>query len=302
MAIEVRVSRGYAWRMIIIAVVSLVFGLWGVYDYVIAIPRDQQLADRLDLLRVSKDALETEQAHGQLTPKAKLAREAVLAELNEVLRQELAEFGTQDPIIDPEDFREAVAGFREQLQTSNELPWIGLLATIGEGLVAERGLVLTEEDYPWAHAAYTQSQTAIKDLGDITAPGKYDRVTQWAFISCLPFVPYFVWMFLAAKRRVYRLDDDDTLHTPQGAWARGDIADIDMRRWMAKSIAWVVSRDGARIKLDDYKFRDLHLIIGSIASRLHPDDWTSEAKPIDGKAAAATGANEGAATASTDAG
>ena len=143
MAIEARVSRGYAWRMIIIAVVSLVFGLWGVYDYVIAIPRDQQLADRLDLLRVSKDALETEQGQGQMTPKAKLAYEAVQAELNEVLRRELADVGNQVPINDLEGFGEAVAGFREQLKTSGELPWIGLLATIGEGLEADRGLVLT---------------------------------------------------------------------------------------------------------------------------------------------------------------
>ena len=95
MAIEARVSRGYAWRMIIIAVVSLVFGLWGVYDYVIAIPRDQQLADRLQLLRVSNDALETEQTRGELTPEAKLAYEAILAELNTVLRHELAESGNE---------------------------------------------------------------------------------------------------------------------------------------------------------------------------------------------------------------
>ena len=70
MAIEVRVSRGYAWRMIIIAVASLIFGLWGVYDYVVAIPRDQQLADRLDLLRVSKNALAPDQPPGQPTPPA----------------------------------------------------------------------------------------------------------------------------------------------------------------------------------------------------------------------------------------
>ncbi len=302
MAIEVRVSRGYAWRMIIIAVASLVFGLWGVSDYVVAIPRDQQLADRLDLLRLSKDALETEQPRGQLTVEAKLAHEVVLTELNKVLQHELAESGNPSPTTDPEQFREAVVAFREQLQTSGDLPWVGLLATIGDGLVAERGPVLTEEDYPKAYAAYTQSQTAIKDLGDITAPGKYDRITQWAFISCLPCVPYFVWMFLAARRRVYRLDDDGTLQTPEATWARGDIADIDMGRWMAKSIAWVVHSDGTRIKLDDYKFRDLHLIIGSIASRLHPDDWTAEAKPIDEKADAATGAQEPAATASTDTG
>ena len=302
MAIEVRVSRGYSWRMIIIAVVSLVFGLWGVYDYVIAIPRDQQLADRLQLLRVSNDALETEQARGELTPEAKLAYEVVLAELNTVLRQELAESGNEGLVTDPDQFRETLVAFHDQLQASGQLQWVGLLVTIGNGLVAERGKVLTEDDYPRAYAAYTESQVQIKALGDITAPGKYDRITQWAFISCLPCVPYFVWMFFAARRRVYRLDDDGTLHTPEGTWARDDIADIDMGRWMAKSIAWVVPRDGTRIKLDDYKFRDLHLIIGSIASRLHPDDWTSEAKPIDDKTDAAAGVDGAAATASTDAG
>ena len=303
MVIEARVSRGYAWRMVIIAVVSLVFGLWGVYDYVYAIPRDQQRADRLDLLRNSKDALETEQARGQLTAQAKLAHAAVLAELNQILQQELTVSGPQDaPVNDVEEFGEAIAGFRDQLEASGDLPWIGLLVTIRDGLVADRGLVLTEEDYPRAYAAYTQSQEAIKELGDITAPGKYDRMTQWAFISCLPCVPYFVWMFLAGKRRLYRLDDDGTLHTPDGTWARGDIANIDMGRWMAKSIAWVVHSDGTRIKLDDYKFRDLHLIIGSIASRLRPTEWTVEAKPIDKKTDVATGTDEGAATASTDAG
>ena len=295
MAIEVRVSRGYSWRMIIIATVSLVFGLWGVFDYVITIPRDQQLADRLDLLRMSNDALETEQARGELTPEAKLAHEAVLVELNDVLQQELEASGNDGPVSEPDQFREAVVAFHDQLQASGELNWVGLLVIIGNGLVAERGTVLTEADYPRAYEAYTKTQAEIKAFGDVTAPGKYDRLTQWAFISCLPCVPYFVWMFFAARRRVYRLDDDGTLHTPEGTWARDDIADIDMGRWMAKSIAWVVPRDGPRIKLDDYKFRDLHLIIGSIASRLHPDDWTDEAKPIDGK-------TDAAATASTNAG
>ena len=79
---------------------------------------------------------------------------------------------------------------------------------------------------------------------------------------------------------MYRLDDEGTLHTPQGTWTRPQIADIDMNRWMAKSIAWVVHNDGSRIKLDDYKFRKLNLIIGAIASRLHPDDWDDEARPV----------------------
>lgn len=280
MAIEVRVSRGYAWRMIIIAAVSLVFGLWGVYDYIVKIPRDQQLADRLELLRASNDALETEQARGQLTPEAKQAYDAVTAELGAILGTYLAEAGDLNSVSSPEGFREVLESFREELQASGELPWVALLATIGDGLVAARSLPLTEEGYPKAYAAFAQSQAAIEELGDITAPGKYDRITQWAFILCLPCVPYFMWMYFAATRRVYRLDDDGTLHMPEGTWTRDDIADIDMGRWMAKSIAWVVNREGVRVQLDDYKFRDLHLIIGSIAARLHPDDWTSEAKPI----------------------
>ena len=49
---------------------------------------------------------------------------------------------------------------------------------------------------------------------------------------------------------------------------------------MAKSVAAVEHRDGRRIKLDDYVHKDLHLIVGSIASRLHPEDWDDDAKPV----------------------
>ncbi len=168
----------------------------------------------------------------------------------------------------------------QELQASTDLPWLSLLATIRNGLVAERRLPLTEQEYPKAYTAFTRTEAAIVQLGEVTEPGKYDRLTQWAFMLCLPFVPYYLWMYFAGRRRVYRLDDEGTLHTPQGTWTRPQIADIDMNRWMAKSIAWVVHNDGSRIKLDDYKFRKLNLIIGAIASRLHPDDWDDEARPV----------------------
>ncbi|MCH7797395.1 MAG: hypothetical protein IID28_02980 [Planctomycetes bacterium] len=279
MAIEVRVSRGYAWRMIIIAVVCLVFGVWGVWDYVIAIPRDQELSARLQLIQTSRDALTTEQSRGRLTPEAEAAHAMVLAEMDAVMKRELGRTGS-DPIATAADFEEAVKAVREKLQASDDLWWISLLAIIRNGLVAERHLPLTEQEYPEANAAFEQTGVAIEQLDEVTAPGKYDRLTQWAFMLCLPCVPYYLWMYFAARRRVYRLDDEGTLHTPKGSWTRPRIADIDMGRWMAKSIAWVVHTDGTRIKLDDYKFRDLNLIIGAIASRLHPDDWDDEARPV----------------------
>lgn len=321
MAIEVRVSRGYMWRTLVIAAVSLVFGLWGVWDYVVAIPRDQMNADRLELLQLCKDAMETEQARGQLTPEAMQAYEAVRAELAGVLRTELAEAGDLTAISDPKEFGQVMADFREELEQSSNVQWVALLTTLGNGLVAERRLPLIEENYPVAHAAFAQAQVAIEELGEVTAPGKYDRITQWAFMLCLPCVPWFLWLYFAARRRVYRLDDDGTLHMPEGAWTKDDITDIDMGRWMAKSIAWVVNRNGKRVPLDDYKYRDLYLIVGSIASRLHPDEWDGEAKPVDrdsdtdadGTADAPAGSEtadspsgrrvqDAAATASTDAG
>ena len=280
MAIEVRVARGYAWRMIILAVVCLVFGVWGVYDYAIAIPRDQSLADRVELLQISKDALETTQPYGELTEEAKKAYNAVTAELNSILQEQLDQTRGDRPITDPKDFEEVIEPFGEELQAGGNMQWVALLTTIGHGLVAERRLPLTEKDFPAAHAAFKQTQQAIEQLGTVSAPGEYDRLTQWAFMLCLPSVPYFLWMYIGAKRRVYRLDDEGTLSTPDGTWRQEEISDIDMGRWMAKSIAWIVPREGRRVKLDDYKFRNLHLIVGAIAARLHPDDWDSEAKPV----------------------
>ena len=49
---------------------------------------------------------------------------------------------------------------------------------------------------------------------------------------------------------------------------------------MKKSVAQLVDSKGERITLDAYIYRDLHLIIGAIAHRLHPDKWTLDAKIV----------------------
>jgi hypothetical protein len=85
-----------------------------------------------------------------------------------------------------------------------------------------------------------------------------------------------------------------------GAWTREEMADIDMDRWMAKSIAWLVHTDNRRLKLDAYLHKDLHLIIGAIASRLYPDQWDDQAKPIKADQPAASAAGD--APASSEAG
>lgn len=114
-------------------------------------------------------------------------------------------------------------------------------------------------------------------------PAAYDRAVQlWLYmIGCgVLGTPAFLWNLVAMPRaaRRYRLDDDGSLHTPAGTFAASEIASIDMAKWMAKSIATVSATDGRSVKLDDYKFRNIHLIVGSLAVRFHPEQWTSEAR------------------------
>jgi hypothetical protein len=137
---------------------------------------------------------------------------------------------------------------------------------------------------------YEQTKTVIEAMApggnEPTPPSKFNRVTQWFYMACLPFAPYFLWLFIKAKRQRYTLDDHGALHftgDPQlqtGVWRQDEMADIDMSRWMAKSIAYLVHNDGTRLTLDAYLHKDLHLIIGAIASQFYPDQWDAQAKQI----------------------
>lgn len=130
---------------------------------------------------------------------------------------------------------------------------------------------------------YKQAK-AIVDKGKPVAPAAYDRPVQmWLYIvGCgVLGVPWFLWQWLSVAGKRYRLGDDGSLEAPGGpAIPAADIEDIDMSRWMSKSIATVKVRGGRTVVLDDYKFRNAHLIVGGIASRLHPEDWTTDARDL----------------------
>jgi len=201
MALTTKIAKHYALRQIIMAIVCLVLGLWGLYDYAIKIPNQQERWETFQALTEEKAELESQSEQSLLTG-------------DEVTRFETV-------------------------------------------------------------------RTELNALGSAEKPGKLDRLVKGlAFVPCLPFTPYFLWIYARTKRRIYTLDDDGTLHLLEGDWAQAEIADIDMSRWMAKSIAYVVHKEGTRVKLDDYKYRDLHLIVGAIASRLYPEAWDAEAKQI----------------------
>lgn len=148
---------------------------------------------------------------------------------------------------------------------------------------------------------------AVVDKGKPVAPAAYDRPVQmWLYIiGCgVLGVPWFLWEWLSAASKKYRLNADGSFEFNARTIPMEDIADIDMSKWMSKSVATIVAKDGTRITLDDYKFKNANLIIGGIASRMYPEDWDKEGRDLNKiraqEEAAAAAATERAAESTTD--
>jgi hypothetical protein len=169
------------------------------------------------------------------------------------------------------------------------------------GELEKKGNLTPEETQ--ALAEKTAEKSAIsKRYGNGTPPAHatYDRAMQlWLYIvGCgVMGVPMFAWPLLRTSMRPYRLDDQGVLHTPDGVYGPDEIEDIDMSRWCSPTgdrrstwTAKVVLKNGKRILLDDHDHRNMHMIIGAIAHRLHPDQWTAAARRVEAKPD--TGASE----------
>lgn len=283
MAIQTTIARHYAIKNVVIAVVCLAFGLWGVYDYVYTIPAKARNFERGQVCRLVVDSMEP----GGWSQSAQQAQEAVASEIDRILKAHMDEAIVAD--IEADELRTAdeqtlaarAAEFQraiESIKERNEDQWLMALILFDQALKAGEPAVYPLDGIHLL--AHEVASLGVDAVASVTQPSTYDRPTQWLFILCLPFVPWSLWVYFSTKSRVYRLDDDGTLHLPGDTWKADEIADIDMQRWMSKSIAEVVHSDGRRVALDDYKHKDLHLIIGAIASRLYPDQWTEEAKVV----------------------
>lgn len=114
-------------------------------------------------------------------------------------------------------------------------------------------------------------------------PASYDDDIQlWVYIVGCGVLsgPYFLYAQWKLTRRRFRLDDDGTLHAPEGTFAADQLADLDMSRWMEKSIATAVTTNGTRIDMDDFLYKGVEDIVATLAARFHPGQWTSDARPI----------------------
>ncbi|MDG2199794.1 MAG: hypothetical protein P8K80_01255 [Phycisphaerales bacterium] len=252
------IGRGHSIRCWLIMIVCLVLGLWGVYDYVWAIPMQARHAEQRELSQNVKELLESSNNSNFNTE----LRDLTILEINDKIENlSLPDKVTSRPIG----------------VTQNE-EWNLTLLIYLHGL--ESGPLPTGAPSDQMRLAGQMADQMLTRYGDAQAPSAYDRPVQWLFIVSLVFIPFYAWSLLTHSPRKYRHDEDGTLHHPEGAWSRDEIAGIDMSRWMSKSTAWVEHVDGTRVKLDAHIFKDLHLIIGAIAHRFHPDKWEEDGRKI----------------------
>ncbi len=246
MALHTTLATRYWLKTIIMVIVCLVLGVWGIWDYVVAIPEAELGATRAALLAdVVQPAMETEIGSEERSAAT------VLLDVN----IEILDFNANSQWITSVDV------FKNALTNS----------------------AISDPVY---------EETLHRELnlyGDITPPSKYDRPMQWLFILCLPFGVYYLRAYLIMKKKagLYSLEDDGTLTTPEGVWKSNEITDIDMSRWIAKTgnarstwIAKAVVEDAPPVVLDDYIYNDMHMIIGTLAHRFYPDQWTPLARRV----------------------
>jgi hypothetical protein len=305
-SITVRLSASYTIKNVIVAIVCLVLGLWGVWDYVEVIPRQERFFARAEVCRTFNQFAEPIVSGGEMEKDAD-ASAFMTAVINNLVIE-----GGASVVSEIDGLRAAVDGGGEQAVDKLE----GLLANTllpeavkraQEAQGAEDGVKIqtgptSESTWLVAESAMLGgvrtpvqgdgsasgvlrqglqlAQIQLGIYGDVEQPSAYDRPMQWMFILCLPFVPYYIWAIVVNRRKRYTLDTDGTLHLPGDVWSSQDITDIDMKRWMKSSKAWVVHTDGRRVLLDDYLFKGIFRIVGELAAAQYPDLWTDEAKKI----------------------
>lgn len=281
MDLTTRLKRGHVLRQLIIGLFCVALGVWGVYDYVWTIPRQRADHEKYVVASAVKDALEAQPGDEDFETLREAAFEKINGSAQDLvksrLQAQLKESGKSIENLGDLTEDDLKVKFDER-----ESAWFAFLVQSAKALSTPRPATGTQKLTEQQTAAYDASAELVNRFAEVTPPAKYDRIMKGlVFIPCLPIGLYMLFMLGIQSQRRYRLSAEGDLRFPnKEQWAHDEIADIDMHKWMSKSIAFVKRADGRQHKLDDYIHQDMHLIVGALAHRFHPDEWTEDARPI----------------------
>ena len=293
--IQTRPRTRWVIQMSLMTVMCAVFGVWGWYDYSVKIPMDELGYQKLVAFTNVKSGLEA-QANGE-TNALQTAVQGVQA-----ARQELTASMTEAEVEQLKSVRQEMESqFKAELQKAREegLVSVEFNYTTELGTIAQARLrwsleidrlaagLLEVGQGRWARGSDAFANFVEGVSAGITAyqkfpvPNKWNRMVQWLFILCGPYAVVAGLQLIGGLRKKYSVDEEGNFHHPQGSWGAAEINDIDMSRWMSKSVAKIVHADGRTVKVDDYVHQDADQIIGAIAHRMRPEEWTDHAKAVE---------------------
>jgi hypothetical protein len=302
-ALTARLAPSFFIRNSITAIVMLVLGLWGVWDYVEVIPTQERYFARAEVARAYIRFAEPVVSGASSPDSAALV--AFMTEVVDDLQVEgeadaASEIAGLKSVVEAGD--PAAIDRLHSLIVTTVLPKAmaesetrqsdgvsqtspvsrGTWFAVEAAMVAASRLPTTAlgEASNELKLGLAAAQSQVNLYGETEQPSTYDRPMQWLFMLCLPFVPWYLWQIVRSRGQEFRLLTDGSLDLPGEHWSADELADIDMSRWMKTSKAWVVHTDGHRVMLDDYVFKGSFRIIGAIASARYPDAWTDEAKVV----------------------
>ena len=302
-----RVRQRHIIRQVLVGLMCLVFGIWGIWDYVEVIPRQIRDFARADVARAYQRFAEPV-ISGSQTIDAEARNEVLKAVVSNLKIEGPASLTSEidgldaavnsgdaaavdrmdlmliEKIVPDMAQKEAAQSgiAADQIATTaaptSSVRWMAQMSAMVSGLRSP--MTGTGNATVPLKAGMKAAQQALGLYGEVEPPNSYDRPVQWLFIACLPFAVWYFYGVFHHRGREYRLEDDGTLCLPGETWSPDELADIDMSKWLKKSQAWVIHRDGHRVLLDDYIYHDMHRIIGTIAEARYPEAWTDQAKPV----------------------
>ena len=165
-ALESRIAPSYRLRSILIILMCLVLGLWGVYDYVWAIPPQAEHALRRD---VSQDVLELLETAANPDYNTE-ARDQIVDQLVQWLQERDASTPST-----PEEL--------DRLDPSSNQAWNISMIIYVKGL--ESRPMPSGAPSEAMQVAGVVSNRSMDLYGDAQAPSAYDQPVQWLFILSL---------------------------------------------------------------------------------------------------------------------
>jgi hypothetical protein len=240
-----KLATRYWLKTIIMSIVCVVLGLWGVWDYAVAIPRAAMEAGRADTLRIVKNGLDSVPGSEHRAEAVVVLDSAMMADdrLDEswsdsldAMRFAMIDGGAEshrNSLVNVEGWLSKYGNTTAPSKYDRPMQWMFILCL-------PFGLYYI---FMYVKMSKRANSYLLTEEGVLTTPeGTWSR--------------------------------DEIEDIDMSRW----IAKTGNARstWTAK----VVLKDGKRILLDDYVYSGMHSIIGKLAHGFHPDEWTPLAKRL----------------------